>query len=299
MGLIPRGWVLLGLVGLIPSITSGGVSITSLAISIGGLLLGYQSLGRLTGSLSQVAGAAIAWQQIKDLFNAAARNQAKTSPSIYGEPEAGLDQSDTGQKLIEGADLVYRFRSGAEPVLQHCSLEVYSGERILLEGPSGEGKSTLASLLVGLRMPESGLLLLQGLDYQTLGARGWRERVAASPQFHENHVLTGSLAFNLLMSRSWPPDAGDLKEAEAICEELGLRSLLDRMPSGLSQIVGETGWQLSHGERSRIFIARALLQKADLIVLDESFAALDPKNLRSALQCVLKRSQTLIVVAHP
>jgi ATP-binding cassette subfamily B protein len=299
MGLMPRGWLLLGLVGLIPAIASGGTSTSSLAISIGGLLLGYQSLGRLTGSLTQVTGAAIAWQQIKDLFNSAARSEARPSPSIYAEFSAELNQPGGSQKLIEGADLVYRFRKSGEPVLRHCSLEIFSGERILLEGPSGEGKSTLASLLVGLRVPDSGLLLLQGLDHQTLGARGWRERVAASPQFHENHVLTGSFAFNLLMGRSWPPAPGDLEEAQVICEELGLRGLLERMPSGLSQIVGETGWQLSHGERSRLFIARALLQKADVIVLDESFAALDPNNLRRALQCVLNRSRTLIVVAHP
>lgn len=299
MGLIPRGWLILGLVGLIPSVASGGAQLPALAISVGGLLLGYQSFGRLTGSLSQVAGAAIAWQQIKDLFNAAAGSEVKTPPSIYGQPPADLHRTGRGKKLIEGADLFYRYHPSGEPVLQRCSLEVFSGERILLEGASGEGKSTLAALLAGLRMPDSGLLLLQGLDHQTLGPRGWRDRVAASPQFHENHVLTGTFAFNLLMGRDWPPAPSGLAEAEAICEELGLRSLLERMPSGMSQIVGETGWQLSHGERSRLFIARALLQRADLIVLDESFAALDPKNLRRALQCVLNRSRTLIVVAHP
>jgi ATP-binding cassette subfamily B protein len=101
------------------------------------------------------------------------------------------------------------------------------------------------------------------------------------------------------MGRDWPPSALDLEEANTVCEELGLRGLLEHMPSGLSQIVGETGWQLSHGERSRLFIARALLQGADLVVLDESFAALDPENLRLALECALNRSRTLVVVAHP
>jgi ATP-binding cassette subfamily B protein len=299
MGFIPRGWLLLGLIGLIPAITAGEVTAGSLAVSVGGLLLGYQSLGRLSGSLSQVAGAAIAWRQVRDLFDAAGVSEVKPSPFIYDVVASRSLQPGGGQKLIQGADLVYRYRPEGEPVLRHCSLEIFSGERILLEGPSGEGKSTLASLLVGLRMPESGLLLLEGLDYQSLGARGWRERVTASPQFHENHVLTASLSFNLLMGRGWPPSPADLEEADAICEELGLRCLLERMPSGLSQIVGETGWQLSHGERSRLFIARALLQQADLVVLDESFAALDPENLRLALDCALKRSRTLVVVAHP
>jgi ATP-binding cassette subfamily B protein len=71
------------------------------------------------------------------------------------------------------------------------------------------------------------------------------------------------------------------------------------MPAGLNQMVGETGWQLSHGERSRLYIARALLQRADLVVLDESFAALDPENLRRSLTCVLNRVKTLVVIAHP
>ena len=63
---------------------------------------------------------------------------------------------------------------------------------------------------------------------------------------------------------------------------------MERMPAGLLQMVGETGWQLSHGERSRLYIARALLQDAELVVLDESFAALDPENLQHALACVVK-----------
>jgi ATP-binding cassette subfamily B protein len=298
-GLIPRGWLMFGLFGLLPPIISGSTSNTSLAISVGGLLLGYGCLGKLTGSLSQATGVAVAWRQVKDLFNAAAKSEIKPSPVIYGEIASRANQPIAKQKILEVTDLVYRYRSGSEPVIQRCDLEVFSGERILLEGPSGGGKSTLASVIVGLRMPDSGLLLLHGLDPRTLGVRGWREQVVASPQFHENHVLTGTLAFNLLMGRNWPPDPDDLEEAKKICEELGLGSLLERMPSGLSQIVGETGWQLSHGERSRLFIARALLQEADLIVLDESFAALDPENLRLALLCVLNRSKTLIVVAHP
>jgi ATP-binding cassette subfamily B protein len=71
------------------------------------------------------------------------------------------------------------------------------------------------------------------------------------------------------------------------------------MPAGLQQMVGESGWQLSHGERSRLYIARALLQQADLLILDESFGALDPGNLQRALRCVLQRAPTLLVIAHP
>jgi ATP-binding cassette subfamily B protein len=71
------------------------------------------------------------------------------------------------------------------------------------------------------------------------------------------------------------------------------------MPSRLGQIVGETGWQLSHGERSRLYIARALLQSAAVLILDESVAALDPETLSRVQQCVLEHAPTLMVIAHP
>jgi ATP-binding cassette subfamily B protein len=150
-----------------------------------------------------------------------------------------------------------------------------------------------------MREPESGLLLANGLDRKTLGRARWRKRIAAAPQFHENHILTETLAFNLLLGREWPPTQADMEEAETVCRELGLSGLLDAMPSGLMQMVGEGGWQLSHGEKSRVFIARALLQSADLVILDESFAALDPENAKLALESTIERAETLLVIAHP
>ena len=178
-------------------------------------------------------------------------------------------------------------------------MQVNRGDRLLLEGPSGGGKTSLAAVLSGLRAPEAGLLLLWGYDRASIGAEVWRQRIAVAPQFHENHVFTETFAFNLLMGRRWPPTEADLQDAEEICRELGLGDLIKRMPAGLQQMVGESGWQLSHGERSRLYIARALLQNADLIILDESFAALDPETLALSLRCVLKRAPTLMVIAHP
>ena len=183
-------------------------------------------------------------------------------------------------------------------MLQGVDLRLHHGERVLLQGPSGGGKSTLAALLTGLRQTQSGLLMLQGLDRHTLGD-SWHHLATAAPQFHENHVLSGTLAFNLLLGRNGPPSAADLREAQSLCEALGLGALLQRMPGGLSQRIGETGWQLSHGERSRLFLARALLQGAPLTVMDESFAALDPQTLARCLSCAMANTDTLLVIAHP
>jgi ATP-binding cassette subfamily B protein len=297
--LVPRGWLLLGLLALAPSFALANTSPEQLAVGLGSVLLTFRALQRLTNGLSQIAGAAIAWKQIIPLLRAAARPlELGGSPTIC-IPRSLTDSVSSEQPLLEAHDLDFCYRDRGLPVLRECSLRIYQGDRIILEGPSGGGKSTLASMLTGLRLPDSGLLLLGGLDRQTVGRDNWRRHVAAAPQFHENHVLTGTFAFNLLMGGRWPPSAEAFQEAEAVCRDLGLEDLLQRMPAGLLQLVGESGWQLSHGERSRLYIARALLQGAEFVVLDESFASLDPENLGRALNCVLDRAKTLLVIAHP
>jgi ATP-binding cassette, subfamily B, bacterial len=296
LSLIPRIWLFVGIGALAPGLMMGTPSTTGLALALGGVLLGYLALQSLTGGVSQLAGAVIGWSEAGPLIRAAARAETAPAPIVAS---ATSTTHAPGSMLLRAQDVRFRYRSRGEPVLQGCSLSIHVGDRLLLEGPSGGGKSTLGSVLTGLRPPESGLLLLGGLDRQVLGAEGWRRRVVAAPQFHENHVFGATFAFNLLMGRGWPPGPRDIEEAEAICRELGLGPLLDRMPAGLQQMVGETGWQLSHGEKSRLYIARALLQNADLIVLDESFAALDPETLKRSLQCVLDRARSLLVIAHP
>ncbi len=293
LGLIPRGWLIAGLVCVAPGIIAGQTSSSQTAIALGGILLAWSAFDRLVTSFSEIAAAHVAWKRIQPLFHAAAR------PDLNGVVSGVSRSRESGEQVLEADRLTYRYRKNGSPVLESCNLVIRRGDRVLLEGPSGGGKTTLASLLSGARRPESGLVLAGGLDMQTLGRDGWRERVVSAPQFHENHILTETLAFNLLCGRRWPPPAGDMAEAEEVCKGLGLGDLLARMPSGLLQMVGEGGWQLSHGERSRIFIARALLQDPELIILDESFGALDPENLKTALEYTTQRADTLMVIAHP
>jgi len=297
LALVARGWLIVGLLGLATVFVSSRSAPVTLAIALGGILLAYRAFGRLSTSAWNLIDAAISWKQVAPLFHAAARPQAAGLPLLRAAEAAQV--TGNGQRLVEGHELIFRYQDRGEPVLRKCSLSIAAGDRILLEGHSGGGKSTLASLLVGLRRAQSGLLLLEGLDWQTLGIDGWRRRIVSAPQFHENHVFTETFAFNLLMGQRWPPSEEEVQEAEDICRELGLDRLIQRMPAGLFQMVGETGWQLSHGERSLLYVARALLQRARIMILDESFAALDPETLRRSLDCVLKRAPTLMVIAHP
>ncbi len=299
--IIPRGWLLLSLFALAIPFVRGTASTASLAVTLGGALFAWWSFWKMVRGLGDLAEAAVAWRQVAPIFHAASRREsvAPEAALLAAAPPAPSKDTSGEKVVVEAHDLVFRYGERADPALAGCALTVKAGERLLLEGPSGGGKSTLGSILSGLRIPQSGLLLLEGLDRYSLGLDGWRKRAVAAPQFQENHVLTDTFAFNLLMGREWPPRPGDMEEAEAVCRELGLGDLLDRMPAGLLQMVGESGWQLSHGEKSRLYIARALLQRAELIVLDESFAALDPESLRQALACVLARARTLLVIAHP
>ena len=293
LGLGPRGWLVVGLLGLGPALVGGGQGATTLALSAGGVLLAFRALEKGVAGLADLAGALIAWRQVAPLWRAGER----AAPP--GRPELAVQGSDERTALVDARDLGFSYADRAEPVLRGCQLRIAVGDRLLLEGDSGGGKSTLAALLSGLRTPDRGLLLLGGADRASLGAAGWRRRVVAAVQFHENHILAETLAFNLLMGRSWPPGPKELGEADVLCRELGLGPLLDRMPGGLMQRVGDTGWQLSHGERSRVFVARTLLQGAELVILDESFAALDPETFQQVLACVERRAPTLMVIAHP
>jgi ATP-binding cassette, subfamily B, bacterial len=223
---------------------------------------------------------------------AAARGVGQTSAAV--DPQA----TPGDIPVLHAQSLGFVYRTRLEPVLGGCTLSIHRGDQILLEGNSGSGKSTLAAILAGLRAASSGFVLAGGLDRATLGDEAWRRRIALAPQYHENHIVAAPLIFNLLMARRYPHSAQDIAEAAEVCRELGLTDLIDRMPAGLNQFVGDTGWRLSQGERSRIFLARALLQKAEIVMLDETLAALDPENFRQCLACVLRRAPTLMLVAH-
>lgn len=241
--LIPRGWLVIGIAGLALNFVRGGSSVGLLAVGLGGVLLAYSALRRMAAGISQLSDAVIAWQQVALIFHSGALKGSTDSEStLVSGLNGGLD---TGEVLLDGRDLAFRYADRAEAVISGCNLRIKTGDKLLIEGPSGGGKSTLASLLVGLRQPDSGLLLLRGLDHRTLGDANWRRLVVSAPQFHENHVLSETFAFNLLMGRRWPARPEDLEECEAVCRDLGLGELLERMPAGLNQMVGETGWPLA------------------------------------------------------
>jgi ATP-binding cassette, subfamily B, bacterial len=296
LGMLPRLLPVLGIALIVPLMIAPAVGgLGNVLLTLIGVTTAASALNRLWGLLGLFVSAALAWRSTSQFFQASVLDPP--TPHLYfhdavAQTRAGSDV------LLEARDLTFRYPNRPRPALSGCSLKIERGDRILIRGASGGGKSTFGAILSGVRVADSGLLLVRGLDRHVLTTEQWRGTVASVPQFHENHVFTNSLAFNLLLGRGWPASPRDLDDAREVCEELGLGPLIGRMPGGLFEAIGEAGWQLSHGEKSRVYIARALLQRADVTILDESLGALDPETLAAVIPCVLKRAGTLVVLAH-
>ncbi len=180
------------------------------------------------------------------------------------------------------------------PALHRAELVVEPGEMVALVGPSGCGKSTLLEVILGLRRPGSGQVLLGGVDLRELDLETWRAGVGWVPQ--RPHLFARSVADNVRVGRR---DASDAQVAAAL-EAAGLASVVRRLPHGVDTRLGEGGAGLSLGERQRLALARAFVRDAPLLVLDEPTASLDGQTEADVLDAVrrLTEGRTALVVAH-
>jgi ATP-binding cassette subfamily B protein len=286
-GSLPRVALAAGLAGLA---LGGELSDPSdVALALGGVLLATQALRRIAAAVETLTSASLARHALEPILAAAREatgTQTRTAPAAAHEPDAA------------GASLTVRglrVERGGREVLHDVDLDLQPGDSAVLSGASGAGKSTLAAAIAGLLAPADGSVTL---GTASPADPGWRSRVGFVPQHGDNHVLLAPVAFNLLMGRAWPPSERDLEDAAAMCEELGLGPLLARMPAGLGQVVGETGWRLSQGERARLCLGRALLADHDVLLLDEPLGALDPHTARTILDVVRRRARTLVVISQ-
>ena len=221
--------------------------------------------------------------------------------SLAGDPRTHDDR--VGERQTAGGDfacrgLSYSYPRSLRPVLEDVNLSIGDGERVLLTGRSGSGKSTLAAVLAGRIQQDSGVVLSGGLDRHVAGMKQWRSFVCYVPQIGNNHVLTETFAFNLLLGRAWPPTQADLDDARQVACDLGLDTLLERMPAGMMQMVGEGGWSLSQGEKVRVCIARGILQRPQLLIADEVLSPLDANTATKTLDALERHSDRLMLIAH-
>ncbi len=219
---------------------------------------------------------------------------ALDTPAAVSAPSNPLPAPDVRTGAIELEDVRVAYPGRGEPVLDGLHLRIEPGELVALVGASGEGKSTLAALLLRLLDPDAGAVLCHGVDLRGTDPREWRRQLAWVPQ--RATLFSGTVADNV---RLGVPDAPDDAVVRAVADA-GLTDLVAGLPDGLATRVGEGGRALSAGEAQRVGLARAFLRDAPLLVLDEPTAHLDATTAADVGAAVerLAAGRTTLLIAH-
>ena len=289
-------------------VASGAITIANLVSFILFLFMMIMPLGQFFGAITSVNSALGALGRIQEIIalpsegsNDNPRAEAHTAKDALTRAETAIEFDGVtfayAMAQVVDDDESERESAPLEPgpvILDKVSFSVPRGERTALVGPSGAGKSTIFSLIERFYDPEAGTIRLAGIDIRDLRREDLRSQIGYVEQ--DAPVLAGSLRDNLALGT---PDATDA-DCIAVLHEVNLGDVLDRNPEGLNAQVGEGGVMLSGGERQRLAIARALLAKPPILLLDESTSSLDGVNeqlMRDAIDKVAV-SRTLIIIAH-
>ncbi len=186
------------------------------------------------------------------------------------------------------------FSYGDKPVLKDVFLTVPAGGFIALTGPSGAGKTTIADLIIGLFRPQSGQVLVDEIPVSDLASKEWRSLIGYAPQetimFHDTVFANVTLG-DPNLSRA---------DAEEALRAAGSWDFVSSLPGGMDWVVGERGARLSGGQRQRIAIARSLVRRPKLLILDEATTALDPQTEAAVCETLkqLRGTVTIIAISH-
>ncbi|MFZ5754947.1 MAG: ABC transporter ATP-binding protein/permease, partial [Bacillota bacterium] len=220
--------------------------------------------------------------------------QVLDQPLPQGQVQNAKDLPPNPRLHISFEEVSYSYDEGVRPVLRDVSFELFPGERVALVGISGAGKSTIAHLLLRFIEPTGGKILVNGIPLDDLSPEEWRRYVALVPQ--NPYLFYGTVSENISLGR---PQAS-LDEVMAAARLAGAHEFILRLPQGYHTPVGDGGMGLSGGQAQRLVIARAFLQDAPFLILDEATAGLDPEReweVQKALESLMK-GRTVLVIAH-
>ncbi len=268
----------------------GGWSVVAGTLSLGSLVAFYSFVTQLFDPLS---GAAELYARAQRTFASIRQLQAVWGlrPSVTDAPQCAQFPKQHWGLEFTAVEFGYERQ---ENVLRIPSLRIAAGEKIAIVGENGAGKSTLARLMTRLYDVKSGSIQVGGADIRNVQLKSLRRCICYLPR--DPVLFDGTLASNLRFVR---PGASD-RELREVIQLADLVDVVAALPEGIHQRIGPDGCQLSGGQRQRLAIARALLQKPHILILDEATSCLDPASEALILRNVRDylTTSTLIVVSH-
>lgn len=200
--------------------------------------------------------------------------------------------ADMGPISLETNGLSYRYDSQPAPIFSALSLSVAPGESVAITGASGAGKTTLMKVLCGLFEPDSGRVLINGIDIRQIGINNYHRMIACVMQ--DDRLFSGSIRENICgfaeeMDEEWMVECARASH---------IHDVIMNMPMGYETLIGELGEGLSGGQKQRIFIARALYRKPGILFMDEATSALDSESEHFVNVAIKNMNITRVIIAH-
>jgi len=288
-------WISLAAVSLVLAV--GGYFVTSGNIGLGTLTTFilysqrlFEPLRQLAERFTQIQGGLTAVERINELLDE--EIQIKDSISAKHFSEDNLNANDQFKGKIEFKNVNF-FYNENDHILKDLSFLINPGEHVAFVGPTGSGKTTIIRLLCRLYEPQSGQILIDGLDIKDIPIATLRNMLGVVLQ--DTFIFSGNVADNLKLNANI-----DDFELENLCKELGLNSLLKKLPEGLNTFLRERGGNLSSGERQLLSVARVAIRNPIVLIMDEATAFMDPSTeatLQKDLERILTK-RTALVIAH-
>ena len=269
----------------------GAKAVIAGAMTVGELVAFNMLAGRVAQPVLRLA-------QVYQDFHQARVSVARLGDILNAVPEPATRPGAAALPAIRGAiqfDRVgFRYRPDGPPVLQEVSLAIAPGQVVGIVGPSGSGKSTLTKLVQRLYVPESGRVLIDGIDLGVVDTAWLRRQVGVVLQ--ENVLFNRSIRDNIALAEPGLP----MERVIAAAQLAGAHDFITGLPHGYDTLVGERGASLSGGQRQRIAIARALIGDPRILILDEATSALDYESERIVQDNMraIARGRTVLVIAH-
>tara|TARA_B100000965_G_scaffold236625_1_gene198273 strand:+ start:146 stop:1942 length:1797 start_codon:yes stop_codon:yes gene_type:complete len=288
-------WVSLAAVALVISL--GGYMVTAGVMGLGTLTTFilysqrlFEPLRQLAERFTQIQGGLTAVERISELL--------ERKIEIYDQPATkpekkrinNLIKNGFGEVFFENVSFFYR---EDEPIIKDLTFKIKAGEHVALVGPTGSGKTTLIRLLCRLYEPQKGNIYIDGQNIKNIPIQLLRKQLGVVLQ--DTFLFSGNVADNLRLDSKI-----DNEHLKDICRELGLDSLLAKLPNGLETYIRERGGNLSSGEKQLLSIARVAIRDPKVLIMDEATAFMDPST-EATLQKDLDRlldQRTALVIAH-